>query len=350
VRPRATQRQSLCTTCRPSSPDALDTSFGLACGLTGALTWGLVDSCATIASRRVGTLVTSTGMQLAALIMLVALCLVTGEPIPTAGPVVAQTVVIGLISAVGYLLTYQAFRLGPVAVVSPVISAYGGLSVVLAVVILGESLRPLQAWGVMAATIGIALSGIVLDRQWRRSRPVGRGVPFAVGALVIWAVTVVGLAAPIRELGWLPALTISRAASTVALASAWGVSLIRSRGAQRMHPEEEKAIDGLAAGGLADLPMGLGGSIDGHRRRLRVRLDRTASVLVVVMGWLDVLGFSVWSIGLAATTAWLAGITGSFGPIVSMTFGLVVLRERLHPNQWFGVVVVLSSIILIGAS
>jgi hypothetical protein len=31
----------------------------------------------------------------------------------------------------------------------------------------------------------------------------GGGFPFALGALVIWVVIVVGLATPIRELGWL---------------------------------------------------------------------------------------------------------------------------------------------------
>jgi drug/metabolite transporter (DMT)-like permease len=46
----------------------------------------------------------------------------------------------------------------------------------------------------------------------------------------------------------------------------------------------------------------------------------------------------------------LAGITGSFGPIVSMTFGLIILGERLRPNQWLGVPIVLASIFLVGAA
>lgn len=286
-------------------------------------------------------------MQVAALILLVALCLVAGQPIPTNGPMVAQTVAMGLISAVGYLLTYQAFRLGPVAVVSPVIAAYGGLSVVLAVLLLGKSVRPLQACGVVAAMIGIALSGVIVDRQWRRSRTVGLGVPFAVAALVIWAVTVVGFATPIRDLGWLPTLTIARFASTVVLVFACAVSLVKSRSAGRVHPAG-RDIDGRGQRSV-DPPVGDTGSIDGPRCRQLAPRDWTLAALVVAMGWLDVFGFSVWSIGLAATTAWLVGIAGSFGPIVCMTFGLVFLGERLRPNQWLGVAVVLASIILIGA-
>jgi drug/metabolite transporter (DMT)-like permease len=299
--------------------------FGVVCGLTGAICWGLVDSCATVASRRVGTLLTSTGMQVAALVPLVVIFVASGEPIPTDGPLVVQTMVMGLISAVGSLLTYQAFRLGPVAVVSPVISAYGGLSVVLAVVLLGEAPRPLQAWGVLVATIGVGLAGVVLDRDSRQIRLGGRGVPYGVGALFVWAVTVVGFAGPIRGLGWLPALTVSRLASTAALVVATGISVKRS---------------GRTAG-LQPAPP--------SRRWAFLPRDRTAARLIIAMGLLDVFGFAVWSIGLDATAAWLVGITGSFAPIISMAFGVVVLRERLRPNQWLGVAIVFSSIILIGA-
>jgi drug/metabolite transporter (DMT)-like permease len=326
----------------------LDTSFGIVCGLMAAGSWGLVDSAATVVSRRVGTLTTSTGMQVGALTVLLAWCAVTGQRMPADGPLVAQAAAVGALAAAGYLLTYQAFRLGPVVVVSPVISAYGGLSVLLAVVLLGESVRPLQAWGVVAATFGVALSGIVLDRQWRRSRAVGRGVPFAIGALFIWAIVVVGLATPIRTLGWLPALTISRLASVVVLVPLRRASSIRTRAAQ----ERGQVTKGHAAdpGGETDgsPATDLCGGAGPWPRAFKLR-GRTVVVLLLAMGWLDVFGFAVWAIGLTATTAWLVGITGSFGPIVSMTFGLCILGERLRPNQWLGVAVVIASVVLVGS-
>jgi drug/metabolite transporter (DMT)-like permease len=308
----------------------MDVPFGIACGLTGAISWGLVDSCATVASRRVGTLLTSTGMQVAALLPLLFLFIATGEPVPGDSRLVAQAALMGLISAIACLLTFQAFKLGPVAVASPVMSAYGGLGVVFAVALLGETLRPLQASGVVVATVGVALAGIVIDRRWRRSRPAGRGLPFAIGALVLWAATVIGFAGPIRELGWLPTLTISRLTSAAALLVVVGVSIARTARSARGPRSASRAMDRSPR--LPVLPR-----------------DRTAALLCLAMGWLDVLGFSVWSVGLAATAAWLVGMVGSFAPIVSMTFGLVVLGERLRPNQWLGIAIVFSSIILIGA-
>lgn len=314
----------------------MDMSLGVACGLTSAVCWGLVDSCATIVSRRVGVLVTSTGMQAVALAPLVVLAIVFRQPIPTAGVYVAQAAFMGVVSALGYSLTYQAFRLGPVAVVSPVISAYGGLSVLLAVLLLGETPRPLQLWGVAAATIGIALCGVLLDRPWRRSRPVGRGVPFALGALVVWSVTVVGLASPVRELGWLPTLLISRFASTASLGLACLVTLARR---WRTQARGRKSVS-------------FAGDASGHEPAEPTRspgIDRSVSSLIVTMGFLDVLGFAVWSVGLAASAAWLVGITGSLAPLVSMSFGLVILGERFRPNQWLGVGIVFASLLLISA-
>jgi drug/metabolite transporter (DMT)-like permease len=299
--------------------------FGVVCGLTAAVCWGLVDSCATLASRRIGTLFTSTGTQVAALVPLVAMFIGSGAQLPTDGPLVVQAIAMGVVSAGACLLTYEAFRIGPVAVVSPVMSAFGGLSVVFAVILLGEALRPSQAVGVIVAMVGVGLAGIVLDRDWRQTRLVGLGVPFGVAALILWAVVVVGFAAPIRGLGWLPTLTISRIASAAVLLLVAGTSVARSR--------------------LAEAP----GPAVGRRRLAMRSWDRRAALLVVAMGLLDAFGFSVWSIGLNATAAWLVGITGSFGPIISMTFGVLVLRERLRPNQWLGVAIVLSSIILIGA-
>jgi len=291
--------------------------FGIACGLIGGMSWGVVDSCATFAGRRIGILITAAGIQLTALVPLIALCLLTGTSIPTDPSLVAQAAIVGLIAGAGYLVIFQALRLGPVSVVSPIISSYGGLSVVFAGLFLGESLRLAQACGVAVSAMGVALAGVVLERSWRRSRPVGRGVPFAVLGLVIWAIVMVGLATPIRELGWLPTLLIARLAATVFLLFAGTVRLIAFPSAKRRQP---------------------------------LRLNRHAAALILAMGSLDVLGFAVWAIGLAATTAWLAGIAGSIGPIVTMTFGLVIFRERLRPNQWLGTAAVFTGIALVAAS
>ena len=51
----------------------------------------------------------------------------------------------GLLAGVAYIAYFAALKLGPLAVVSPIIIAYGGLTVILAVLLRGETLLPAQA-------------------------------------------------------------------------------------------------------------------------------------------------------------------------------------------------------------
>ena len=57
----------------------------------------------------------------------------------------ALAALLGLIGAGAYLAYFTGLRIGPIAVVSGMVAAYGGLTVVLSVVLRGESLTPLQA-------------------------------------------------------------------------------------------------------------------------------------------------------------------------------------------------------------
>ena len=71
----------------------------------------------------------------------------------------------GVVAAGAYLSFFTALRIGPLSVVSPVVAAYGGLTVVLAVLVRGETLTALQAIGAALATIGVILTGLVFERR-----------------------------------------------------------------------------------------------------------------------------------------------------------------------------------------
>ena len=49
---------------------------------------------------------------------------------------------LGLIGAGAYLSYFTGLQIGPIAVVSGMVAAYGGLTVVLSVVLRGETLTP----------------------------------------------------------------------------------------------------------------------------------------------------------------------------------------------------------------
>ncbi|HET7031391.1 MAG TPA: EamA family transporter [Candidatus Limnocylindrales bacterium] len=284
-------------------------SIGLVLGLVAALCWGSTDVSAAFAGRRLGSVRVAALVQLASLVAIVVLVIVRASGLPADPADLAIAMIAGAIAALAYVTFFTALRIGPVSVVSPVVSAYGGVTVILAVVLRNETLTPLQAFGAALVTTGVVLTGLVADGGWRSTRLVGPGVLFASVAMLCFAALTIVLAGPIRSAGWLPVLFASRIANA---ATVWLVLavVLRSRSA-RVRP----LLDGCP-----NLPGG-----------------RTAAVGVAVLGGLlDIGGFVAFAIALEQAPTWIVGLASSFGPVVSVVVAVGLWRERLRPNQWLG--------------
>lgn len=287
-------------------------SIGLSLGLIAAFCWGSTDVSAAIAGRRLGSLRVAAIVQAASLAVVLVLCLVRGSWFPTKLEDILVSVVTGVVASGAYLSFFTALRIGPLSVVSPVVAAYGGLTVVLAVLIRGEALTSLQAIGAGLATLGVVLTGLVSNGGWRRTTVAGKGVGFAIVALVCFAVLTIGLAAPIRSAGWLPVLLTARLANAATV----GIVLVSVFVFQ---PRMARPLLERATG----RPSG----------RARV-----AVLAAIVGGSLDIAGFVAFAIGLGQAPAWIVGLASSFGPVVSVVVAVVLWGERLQPSQWLGLV------------
>jgi drug/metabolite transporter (DMT)-like permease len=288
---------------------------GVLLGLMAALVWGTTDVVATLASRSVGSLAATAGMVLTSVVTLALLVLVTGTRLPEDPSVTVTALASGAISALAYLAFFTALRHGPITVVSPVVSLYGGLTVVLSILLLGEQLARLQAAGVVVATCGVVLAAVAFDQGIRSARPIGPGVAYALIALVAFAAVTILLSGPIRAAGWLPIMLLSR----IANASVGWVILGATRVVRRR--------------AVAASP--------------RRRFDRRAAGLVVAAGLLDTAAFVAFAVGLQVSETWLVGITSSFGPVVAVAFGVLMFDERPRRIQWLGLVFVAASVFLI---
>ena len=141
--------------------------FGLLTGLGAALAWGTLDIVTALTSRVIGSLRVTAGMQLVTAVLFIALFLVTGTALPTDPGQLAMAALLGLIGAGAYLAYFTGLQIGPIAVVSGIVAAFGGLTVVLSVVFRGETLTALQAVGATVATVGVVLTGVAFDGGWR---------------------------------------------------------------------------------------------------------------------------------------------------------------------------------------
>lgn len=290
---------------------------GLLFGLGAALMWGLTDVCASIAGQRLGSLRVLAISQLAGAVALVVVAFVLGKGLPTDPRIVVAGILVGLAGAGAYLSFFTALRIGPLSVVSPITAAYGGLTVVLAVIIRGESLSPGQAAGAAVATIGVVLAGLVFDGGLRSARVVGRGVAFAMVALVLFAVMTIGSAEAIDIAGWLPLILLARVTQ---VAAGWSL-----------------------------LAIGVGLRPRWMSQLLQAPLpwSRRAVGIAAVAGLVDVVGLISFAIGLERSETWLVGLASSFGPAVAVVVAVAFLGERLRRTQWLGLAGIAAGLVAV---
>jgi drug/metabolite transporter (DMT)-like permease len=295
---------------------------GLGLGLFASFAWGIVDVGAAVSTRLVGSLRVLVGSQLVSLAVLVGIAVLMPGllgPTPVQGMVLAFP--LGLLAAAAYLAYFTALRLGPLSIVSPVIVAYGGATVVLAVVFRGETLTTMQAAGAVLATSGVVLAGVTFEAgSLRGMRIVGPGVIAAVLTLVGFAVLTLLLAVPIREYGWLPAVIGSRIGNNLGSIVLLVVALRSGPG--RFGPLLE--------------PM--------------AGWSRMAVTATVATGLFDVVAFVAYAIGLSVAPVWLVGLASSFGPVLAVGYAIWRLGERPHRTQWAGLALIALGVVVLAVS
>ncbi len=294
--------------------------FGLLTGLGAALSWGSMDVATALASRLIGSLRVTAGVQLVSVVLFVVAAIVTSTRIPTDPGTLAVAALLGVIGAGAYLSYFTGLGLGPISVVSGMVAAYGGLTVVLAVVIRGESMTALQALGATVATVGVILTGVAFEGGLRATRLASPGVIFAIVALVLFAAMTIVTDIALESAGWLQILVIARIVNATISILAFAVLAIigRRRPVSRVAPVTDR------------------------RRRIRIL------AMLVIAGTLDVAGLASFAIGLETAPTWLVGLASSFGPAVTILVAVAFLGERLKPIQWFGLAGVAIGMVAIG--
>jgi drug/metabolite transporter (DMT)-like permease len=291
--------------------------LGLGHGLIAALCWGSTDVMASFAGRRLGSLHVVMVAQLASALVAVLLAVSQGVGLPSDPFALFLAALFGAIAAGAYVSFFTALRIGPLSVVSPVVAAYGGLTVVLSVLLRGETLTVLQGLGAALATLGVIMTGIVFDGGWRGTRIVGRGVVFSLLAMLLFSALTAGLATPIHIAGWLPVLLASRLANAgTILTILVVVTVIRPRGSEILvEPTGSWSARAIAAAGAA--------------------------------GLLDIVGVVAFAIGLEIAPTWIVGLASSFGPAVAVIVAVALWGERLRASQWLGLAGIAAGLVAV---
>jgi drug/metabolite transporter (DMT)-like permease len=283
--------------------------MGILLGLTAALSWGLADYFAALASRRTGSFRVVLGFHLSAMVLLVALVLVTGESLgDVSGDDLAWLAFVGVLGGLSYLAFYRALAIGPISIVSPIVSAYAAVTVVCAVVIGGERLSAGETAAIVVVIVGVLLASSDLAQMRSLERVALLGILLALATAVVIGVFVYGVAHFSAEYGWLVPIVLARGFSTLFLLA---VSL---RGGEWRFPDRSP------------------------------RLVATIVGIAVV----DTLGYVAFNFGVRHADTSIVATAAAPYAVVPIVAGVTLLHERPRTTQWAGIGLVIAGLILLG--
>ena len=286
--------------------------MGIALGLGAALCWGLADYFAAVSSRIVGAQRVVLGFHLVAMLPLAVLVLATGALARLQLDQLPAFALLGAVGWLSYLAFYGALAIGPISVLSPIVSGYAAVTVVLAVLISGERLSAGQTAAV-AITIAGAMVASADFREIARTRLERRsalGYPLALAAMALLGGFVFGVSYYHQSIGWLGPIFLARGATTLFLLTQTALR-----------------------GGL-------------HSRLL----PRKVLPAIVLLALLDTGGYVFFDVGARhAATSVVATASAPYA-LVPVLMGVTLLREHPTAAQWSGVALVIGGLIGLGLS
>jgi drug/metabolite transporter (DMT)-like permease len=282
--------------------------MGVLFGLGAAVTWGSADYVAATAGRRIGSHRVVLGFHVVATVLLGLLVLASGSLAGVTSSDVLFFVLVGALGWAGYACFYRALQIGPISVLSPIVSGYAMVTLLLAIVFLDERLGLGAGIAVVISVIGIVLASQGLRHIFAVDWVDMHGLLFALAAMVLIGTFVLGVSVEADDLGWLTPVFLARAFSTMFVAGS------------------------LLKGGAWKFP------------------DRSPSVLwaIVALAVLDTAGYISFNLGTKhSDTAIVAAASAPYA-VIPVIAGVLFFHERPTATEWAGVALVVAGLVLLG--
>ena len=279
---------------------------GIILGIMAMLIWGTSDFFAAKASRSAGVFKTVFWSQLISIAIYL-----LAYPFVSKMPAISQSsailiLIAGFLSISAYFSFYKGLEIGKVSVISPIVACCAGVTVILSLVFLNETLSALQAIGVNLAILGAILTSLK-HRDIRNLRPKNTeaGIKYALYTMLATGIIFVFIDVLVSELGWFMPMFLIRAAAVFCL-------LIYTISAKK-----------------------------------DITFPKNSTSLLIIVGVLEVAGILIYGAGITSEyTAVVAPIGAAF-PVITIILARIFLKETLAANQKIGIISVLASLVLL---
>lgn len=298
-------------------------------GLSSALVYGAADFFGGLAAKRIPAIL------VAALSALVGLTLSAALAFVIPGSLTADAVfwgaVSGLAGSVAIFLLYAALAIGPMSILSPLTALLSAIVPMTWGLVGGERLGVLGYAALGLALVAVVLVGVVPERGAVRPRPAG--LAYAVGAGVLIGLFIVAFDRAPDGSGLVP-LVANRVVGTVLLLSVVGVLALRGRMRAHAGRRVQTGDAGVEAPGKSTDPAAVG---------IRSGALRGVLPIVIACGAADITANALILLGLQLGELSVIAVLTALYPAGTIALAAVVLRERIAPVQWIGLVVALAA-------
>lgn len=205
---------------------------------------------------------------------------------------------------------YRALEAGPVAIVTPVVTAYAAIVVLLSLLLLRERLNAGQSIGTIGAIGGVAFASADFRRLPLGTKRVTFGVWLGLVSMVGFGFTAFASGFFAQKYGWLaPSFFVRIMVTGMVMALAT---------VRRQWPWQRANPSWLA--------------------------------LLLLIGAIEFTGFLAFARGAELGFISIVAAASACYPLIPLIMGILVFRERLAPNQAVGIAVVLGAVLLLALS
>ncbi|MFF2271673.1 EamA family transporter [Agromyces sp. NPDC058136] len=290
--------------------------------LTGAFVFGAADFLGGLAAKRIGAVLSTA---VAALAGVAALAVLT----PLVGGVWSPAdlwwgAAAGAVGAVAIGLLYACLAIGPMSILSPLTAVVSAIVPMVWGLATGEVLGPLAPWALGLALVAVVLVGFVPEKG--AVRPSLAGIVMGVGSGTAIGAFFIIIDQTSDESGLAPLLVNSIVTAVVMFAVAGGLALRARSLRERMPRADAEPVDAAARGRARGIRLALAGGV----------VNAAANTLLLL--------------GIRAGDLAVAAVLGAMYPAGTILLAAIVLKERIAPVQWAGLVLALAAAAMLALS
>ncbi|MCU1577153.1 MAG: hypothetical protein JWP70_1857 [Leifsonia sp.] len=280
-------------------------------GLTGALIFGAADFLGGLASRRISAVrVTALSAATGLVVLLIATVFVGGTW--SSGAILWGTLS-GVSGALAISLLYASLAIGPMSILSPLTAVLGAVVPMTWGLLSGDRFAPIGYAALALALVAVVLVGFVPEKG--AVRPSVRGLLFASGSGIMIGAFMIFIHQAPNDSGLIP-LVMNRAANSSIMFATIGI-LVWVRGGRTAGLSN--GIEHTGARWLPGLPLAL------------------------ACGVVDAVGNTLLLIGLRVGDLSVMSVLTAMYPAGTIILAAIVLKERIAPVQWAGLVLAIAA-------